>query len=267
MFAASCKEKEKSHDELAIGNWIQLRNRAAILLVTNPKGEWNSSVKIPDVTGKIVKLRGNAKGTWYIDEGQMIITVIESNIEKIWKKNATSFLGIVELTENLMRLKEQSGRIAVWKKTITKKSAGSVSTEPILPWGPVAVNINKNRENDKNRYLCINLNLILKEMMPDQNFPVIHPGAREALLIFLSAFVFNDVKDFKSIKNQNKKIAAILNPYMDNSIQKVKIKHIIVTTSPDQVEEFMIEHSTANAPSSQEDETSEDAEKKTEEKS
>jgi hypothetical protein len=241
-FLTACKEKEKSPSELAVGNWIQSKNRAYILWITNPKGAWNSSVKIPDVTGKIVKSRGSAKGTWHIEEGQMIVTVMESDVEKVWEKNATSFFDIVELTEAQMQLKEDSGRISVWKKTITNKAAVSEDFSSNISMGPVAVNLNKNRSHDKDRYLCLNMNLILKEIMPEQEIPLIHPKAREAVIIFLSSLVFDDVKDFKSIKKQNKKLSAVLNPYMDGSIKEIEIEHVVVTTDPDQVEEFMIEH-------------------------
>jgi len=62
IFFAGCGKKEDSRNEFAVGNWTQYRNRAYILLITNPKGEWNSSVRIADATSKIVKSKGNAKG-------------------------------------------------------------------------------------------------------------------------------------------------------------------------------------------------------------
>ncbi len=61
-----CGEKEKSQDELVLGNWTQYRNRAYILLVMNPKGTWSSSVRIADVTSKIVRSKGNANGSWHM---------------------------------------------------------------------------------------------------------------------------------------------------------------------------------------------------------
>ncbi|MCK5696350.1 MAG: hypothetical protein KAH62_07145 [Desulfobacula sp.] len=71
------------------------------------------------------------------------------------------------------------------KKTKVKKAATSdTDLSPIVPMGSVTVNLNKNRSNDKDRYLCLNLNLILKELMPDQEIPPIHPKAREAAIIF-----------------------------------------------------------------------------------
>jgi len=244
-----CGEKQKTQSEIAVGNWTQLKNRAYILLVTNPKGEWSSSVRIADVTQKIVSSKGNAKGTWHIEKGQMIFTVMDSDIEEIWEKNATIFQDIVELTDGLMQLKDESGRVVVWKKTNAKKAGpAEVDQSVIIPMGPVVVNLNKNRSNDKDRYLCLNLNLVLKELMPDQKISPIHPKARDAAIIFLSSLVFNDAKDFDSIKIQTRKLVDVLNPYMNGFIKEIEIEHVIVAGEIEKVEEFIIEHTISENP-------------------
>lgn len=248
-FVSGCGEKEKSRNEFAVGNWMQYRNRAYILLITNPKGEWSSSVRIADATSKIVKSKGNAKGTWYIENDQIIFTVMESDIEKIWKKNSTTFFKIVELTENLMKVENDTGRIIEWRQTQGRNSEVSeVDFVPVIPMGPVVVNLNKIRSNDKDRYLCLNIDLILKELMPDQEIPPIHPRVREATIVFFSSLVFNDVKDFERIKTQNEKLVDIINPYMENFVKDVDIKHVIVATEIERVEEFMIEHTLTGKP-------------------
>ena len=84
-------------------------------------------------------------------------------------------------------------------------------------------------------------------MIPGQEIPRIHPKAREAAVIFLSSLVFDDVKDFTSLEKQNKKLVAVLNPYMEGSIKEIKIEHAIVTTDIDKVEEFMIENTIVEA--------------------
>ncbi|WP_300456950.1 flagellar basal body-associated FliL family protein [Desulfobacula sp.] len=249
---AGCGEREKTQNELAVGNWTQLRNRAYILLITNPKGEWNSSVRISDATSKIVKSKGNAKGKWHIEQDQMIFTVLESDIEEAWTKNTTIFFDIVGIMENEMQLKDESGRIAVWKKTNVKKAAiVEDGLEIILPMGTVVVNLNKHRSNDKDRYLCLNLNLVLKDLMPDQEIPQIHPKARDAAITFLSSLVFNDVKSFDRIKAGSRKLVDVLNPYMKGFIKDIVIEHVIVATEIDKVEEFIIEHTLKPTPDSE----------------
>ncbi len=260
--AAGCGEEEKTQNEFVVGNWTQFKNRAYILLIANPKGGWNSSVRIADATSKIVKSKGNAKGTWHIEKGQMIFTVLESDIEEIWEKNATIFLDIVEITETTMQLREESGHVVVWKKTTGKKpAAAQEDIVPTISMGPVVVNLNKNRSNDKDRYLCLDLHLVLKELMPGQEVPPIHPRAREAAIIFLSSLVFNDVKDFDSIKAQNKKLVKIINPYMEGFIKDISIEHVIVATEIEKVEEFIIEHTLTEDPGEGESEEGQEKEK------
>ena len=254
LLSTGCGEKkEEGHTELAVGNWTLLRNRTYILLITNPKGEWSSSVRIADATSKIVKSKGNAKGTWYIDGNQMVFSVGESDIEEIWEKNSTLSFSIISMSETEMHMEDDSGRILVWKKTNTQK-AESVDEEVqvIMPMGPVVVNLNKHRSNDKDRYLCLNLNLVLKELMPDQEPPPIHPRAYDAAIIFLSSLVQNDVRDFDRIRQRGEELASIINPYLDGMIGEIDIEHVIVANDSTKVEEFIIEHTMVYDPESEE---------------
>jgi len=175
--------------------------------------------------------------------------VMESDIEEIWERNATRFFNIVELTGARMELEDESGRTIVWKQTQSQQvEVSEEDLTPVIPMGPVVVNLNKVRSNDKDRYLCMNLDLVLKELMPEQQIPPVHPRVREAATIFLSALVFKDVKDFNGIKEQNKKLVEIINPYMEGFIKEIDIKHVIVATEIERVEEFIIEHTLTDEP-------------------
>jgi Flagellar basal body-associated protein FliL len=238
-----CGEKEKGDEDLVVGNWTQYRNRAYILLVVSPTGNWNSSVRIADATSKIVKSKGDAQGTWHIESGQLIFTVTDSTIEEIWEKNATSFFEIVELGERIMLLKEENGRVAEWKKNRPQRSnKDGEETAVTISMKPITVNLNKNRSNKQNRYLCLKMKMILKELMPDQTIPVMHPKAQEAAIIFLSSLVYENVKDFDQVKIQRLKLLDVLNPYMEGFIKDIEIEHVIIATTIEKVEEFIIEH-------------------------
>jgi hypothetical protein len=257
-----CGEREKGNEDLVVGNWTQYRNRAYILLVISPKGTWDSSVRIADATSKIVKSKGNAKGTWHMEEGQLIFTVMTSDIQEIWEQNDTSFFEIVELGEQIMLLKEENGRVSEWKKSRSKKSGDAVTEAAVvISMKPLAVNLNKNRSNTQDRYLCLNMNLVLKELMPDQQIPSLHPKAREASVIFLSSLVYEDVKDFDQVNFQKSKLVDVLNPYMEGFIKDIEIEHVIISTTMEKVEEFIIEHTMSPKKEGEE----EGGEKKTEE--
>lgn len=257
MSLAGCGEKKKSDEELVIGNWTQYRNRAYVLLIIHSKGVWDSSVRVADATSKIVKAKGNAKGSWHMEEGQLIFTVVESDIEEIWEKNNTSFFEIVALDENQMQLKEENGRVGEWKKTKTgkaDKADGPVAEVISMP--PYAVNLNKHSSNAKDRYFCLKMNLRLKEIMPGQEVPQFHPRARDAAVLFLSSLVYGDVSDFDRIKEQKLRLKDVLNPYMDGLIQEIEIAHVIIASSYTRVEEFIIEHTLGGTGKSEGDEAS-----------
>jgi len=243
FFITGCGERKKSQDELVVGNWSQEKNRAYILLVTNQRGEWSSSVKISDATSKIVKSKGNAKGEWHIEKNQIIFIVMESDIEDLWEKNKTIFYDIVDLTENRMHLKDEDGAVSVWSKTrIDKPSESEANQAPFISMAPVVVNLNKNRSNDKDRYLCLKMNIILNELMPGKKIPPDHPKIHDAIILFFSSLVYDDVKDFDGLKGQSQKLVNILNPYMEGMVKEIAIENVILATEIDKVEEFLIEH-------------------------
>lgn len=238
-----CGEKEKGDADLVTGNWTQLRNRAYILLVISPKGNWESSVRIADATSKIVSSKGAAQGSWHMEEGQLIFTVVESDIEEIWEKNDTSFFEIVELGERLMLLKEESGRVAEWKKTGSQKGKATEEEQArVISMAPYTVNLNKISSNDTDEYLCLKMNLVLNEVMPDQEVPQFHPRARDAAILFLSSLIAADVQDFDLVKLQKDKLVDVINPYMDGVVKDIEIEQVIIVPSIEQVEEFVIEH-------------------------
>ena len=236
-------EREANPDELVLGNWTQYRNRAYVLLIIQAQGTWNSSVRIADVTSKIVKSKGDASGSWHMDGDQLIFTVMETNIESVWQKNDTKVFDIVELTKDRMQLKEESGWVGEWKKNLPQKAQGPEGDlAPVIAMAPMAVNLNKISSASSDRYLCMSMQIRLKELMPGQEVPMVHPKAREAVLLFLSSLIHDDVQDFERIKLQQAKLVNILNPYMDGVVKAVDIDRVIVASSMDKVETFLIEH-------------------------
>lgn len=238
--------KEKKDTDLVPGNWIYYRNRTYILTAMDMKGTWTSSVRIADVTSKIVDSRGTAGGTWHLDEGQLIFTVEASDIEDVWKKNDTRFYKVLELSKHLMVLEGENGRKEEWKKTVPQKGKeGSGALNPIVSMAPYAVNLDKHSSNVQDRYLCLSMHLELMELMPEQPVPQFHPRARDAAIIYLSSLTYDDVSDFDRIKIQKEKVKDVLNPYMEGLIKEVVIDHVVVAVSAAKVEEFMIEHRAA----------------------
>lgn len=239
-------EKEKKDTDLVLGNWVHYRNRTYILIAVDMKGTWRSSVRIADVTSKIVDSRGAASGTWHLDEGQLIFAVVVSDIDNVWKKNETYFYKVLELRDHLMVLESENGRKEEWKKTVRpqgKEAPGAVNS--IVTMAPYAVNLNKHSSNAQDRYLCLSMHMDLMELMPEQPVPQFHPRARDAAIMYLSSLTYDDVSDFDRIKVQKEKVKDVLNPYMEGLIKDVIIDHVVIAVSAAKVEEFIIEHTVA----------------------
>ncbi len=237
------KEKEPSFEELVLGSWNRYNNKAYTILFIRANGGWESDVRIEGSSSRIVKVKGKASGTWIVGEGNLILTVIESNIEGIWEKEATLFLEIMELNKDFMRLRYPNQRIFKWKRAqVKKKAEGSVSLDPVARMKPLVVNLNKIRSHDKDRYLCLNLDLELYDLMPDETVPIIHPEVREASIVFLSSLIYKDVKTLEDVKFAIKKLEIILSPYLNDNLKGIKVNHVVISTSYDKVEEFLIEH-------------------------
>ncbi len=240
---AGCGDTKTSDKEMVLGHWTQHRNRAYILLVINPKGTWESSVRIADATSKIVASKGEAEGTWHLQDGQLIFTVMESTIDDVWAKNNTYVFEVVELHDHRMLLQEENGRRAEWKKTGARKPGDKdENTAVTIPMAPIAVNLNKISAGSPDRFLCISMELVLRELMPGQKIPRVHPRAKEAAIVFLSSLIHGDVEDFDKVQDQKSRLKGVLNPYMDGVIEDINIKRVIVSTSMEKVEEFFIEH-------------------------
>jgi len=239
-------EREKKDMDLVLGNWVYYSNRTYVLTVIDMKGTWTSSVRVADVTSKIVDSRGTASGTWHLDEGQLIFTVVASDINDVWEKEGTYFYKVLELSDHLMVLEGENGRKQEWKKTVRSKGKDSPgAANPIVTMAPYAVNLDKHSSNARDRYLCLSMHLELMELMPEQPVPQFHPRARDAAIMYLSSLTYENVSDFDRIKVQKKKVKDILNPYMDGLIKDVVIDHVVVAVSAAKVEEFIIEHTVA----------------------
>lgn len=229
--------------ETVVGGWSKQSGDSYTYLRIKNEGKWDATINIADYTSKIIQVRGRASGKWHIEENNFVLTVFESNISKIFKKNVTSFFEIKTLSEEVLELVDTNGQIIVWKSVTPKKNQASLKNVNSIRMAPFTVNLNKVRSRDKDRYLCLNLKIVLKEFMPGAQLPKIHPKAREAALIFLSSLVYKDIRDLEKVEGIQGDLKTILNPYVGGMIKKVEIDHVIVSSTIDRVEEFLIEHS------------------------
>ncbi len=238
-----CSGETKQITKQITGNWTRFKNHNYILLIIKTNGTWDSSVRMTDATSRIVKSKGSADGTWHVEGSSIIFSVANSDIDTVWKPGEIVFYEILQLEDELLELKDDQGNTTTWKRNRPSKQTLTPEDENrILSMKPVTVNLNKNRSADKDRYLCLNMALRLKELVPGTPVPAIHPRARDAAIVYLSSLVFEDVRDFDRVKAQKKKLISIMNPYMDDMIKDIEIDHVLIASSMTKVEEFIIEH-------------------------
>ena len=244
MIAGCAKEKKPDVNELLLGTWSQHRNKTYLVLMIKAQGGWNADVRVEGATSRIIEKRGAANGTWQVVDKQLVITVAESDIEAFWGKNKKLVVfDILELNKDEMHLRYENGSVHVWKRAkIPAKGQEPENLPRMIKMAPLVVNLNKIRSHDKDRYLCLDLELILKSSLPGMAVPVLHPRAREAALLFLSSLIYKDVSTLDGVKQVTKNLEVMLNPYLDNQLDNIKINHVVISSSTDKVQEFLIEH-------------------------
>ncbi|MBF0414044.1 MAG: flagellar basal body-associated FliL family protein [Desulfamplus sp.] len=234
--------------ELLLGSWSRYNNRVYTLLIIRANGNWSSDLRVEGATSKIIERKGEATGTWSIEDNKLIMKVLTSEMEDVWAIGELT-LEIVEIDNKVLTLKYPNSRIITWKKASVvkkeKKAEGEVVTtiSPTITIKPIVVNLNKISSNDKDRYLCLALEVQLQEMDTTAIVPKLHPRALDAAILFLSSLMYNDVKTFDEMKVVTQKLTKILNPYFDGMVTDVILNHIMVSSSVDKVDEFIIEHS------------------------
>ncbi|MBF0376550.1 MAG: flagellar basal body-associated FliL family protein [Desulfamplus sp.] len=232
--------------QLLLGSWSRYNNRVYTLLILRANGNWSSDYRIEGATSKIVERKGEASGTWKLDDKALTFTVVTSDMEEVWP-TGTVALEIVSIDEKSITLRYPNARLITWTKARVekdkKKEEGAASINPIITMKPIVVNLNKLSSKDNDRYLCLALELHLEEMEATAAIPKLHPRAWDSTIIFLSSLLYNDVKTFDEMKLVTDRLTRILNPYLDGLLADVTSTHIMVSSSIDKVDEFIIEHS------------------------
>ncbi|MBF0229766.1 MAG: flagellar basal body-associated FliL family protein [Desulfamplus sp.] len=232
--------------QLLLGTWSRYNNRVYTLLIIRANGNWSSDYRIEGATSKIVERKGEASGTWKLEDKRLTFTIVSSDMEEIWP-TGTIELEIITIEKRSMTLKYPNSRLITWTKARVekdkKKEEGVASINPIITMKPIVVNLTKLSSKDNDRYFCVALELHLEEMEATAAIPKLHPRAWDSTILFLSSLVYNDVKTFDETKLVTNRLTKILNPYLDGLLTEVASTHIMVSSSMDKVDEFIIEHS------------------------
>ena len=180
--------RKPSYEKLLVGEWNRYINEADNILTIQKRYKWELKINNNLYDIKSLNETKKALGTWKIENGNLVLSVIHSTINNnIWKKNEIFYYEIIEINNNTMKLRSVNEGESVWKKIQRKK--GEKLSE-IIKIEPIIVNLNKTNSNEKDRYLYIDMELnLLKKIKVSKNQPFLfHPKAKEAIIIFLSSF-------------------------------------------------------------------------------
>jgi len=234
-----CGPTEQLGDERFFGSWRFKHGRVHTIITFRANSTWISDIRIADRFEKIVDKKGNIEGKWAVEAGSLKMTPLESGFESEWKVGKTYNYEIVEVNKDFLRLKDDLGRVRNWTRVRGQKKEGKDASVSKVNVGPIVVNVKKSKKYIKDRYLCIDLQLVLSIDGAEQPIPKIHPRVREAAILNMSYLTYDELNTNKKIGDLKTKIKRILNPYMQGAIDEVIINDIAVTRKWDIVEEFL----------------------------
>ncbi len=231
-------------DEQLLGSWIQEDEITYIGIHLNPEGMWDSNVKIANPRSRIVAFKGNASGTWYVQEKKLVMTVTDSSIEKIWKKDGIYSFLVGEVLASRISLQNARGKEIQWEREGMQNQV-SEEADNVISMAPIAVNLDKISSNTKDSYLCVKIKILLKELMPGTPVPSMHPKIRDAAVLFLSSLIYDQVRNFDAMDRQKEALVNVLNPYLDGAIKQIDLEDVLIATSWEKVEEFLMKFAVA----------------------
>ena len=246
IIAFACGKKQP--EDLIVGPW---RMEGGDTVYTFRKNQGWISLKTKEGEADAEKGAEDEKveGTWAIERPEddrktyVIITPSETVDETPWKKGQPVRFELVDLTLKELVLKRENGDVEKWLK-VGKHTEGEQAVVPglvNLPLDPVVANLRRDRENEPPRYLCMNINLTLKNgegleyvkhvVDPESKKESyhIHPRINDVTLLFLSSLSYNDVKTLDKVRLVLGQFKKALEPYFGGKLLYINLTRVVVT--------------------------------------
>lgn len=210
--------------------------------------------------GEAAETGGEEKveGQWAFDrpEGEkkiyLSITPSETVDETPWRKGKPVRFELVEISLKELVLKRENGDLEKWLK-LGKHTEGDAAVVPgvvTLPLAPLVVNLRRERENEALRYLCMKIDLVLKngegldyvrhvvEPESKKESYHIHPRINDVTLMYLSSLYYKDVKTLDRVKVVLTQYKKMLDPYFEGKLMYVNLTKVVVTPKSESAMEF-----------------------------
>ncbi|MFH2066071.1 MAG: flagellar basal body-associated FliL family protein [Pseudomonadota bacterium] len=223
------------------------KGREHNILIYRANGTWQSQIRKEGRLGRVVTKQEEFLGTWTVSDGFLSMTATQAIVGDTWKIGETISFEIVEIAELTMQLKKPNGTIETWVRVKSQKTEGKESIVQALSFKPIVVNLSKEKAGSKDHYLCIELEFVLKSVMPEGTpLPDLHPKVREAIVFYLSSLTYAEVNTMDKVAGIKNNLLQLVNPYSKDQIENISIRNITVTSRWDSVEAFLSQYKDAS---------------------
>jgi hypothetical protein len=244
-----CSKEDTPADGRFIGSWRIKKGRGYKDLTFLADGTWQSKVrKEGGQSGKAIAKDEEFSGTWVVADGFLNMTATQAKVGNEWIIGEKITFTIIEITESNMQIKKPDGTIETWAKILKQQAEGKERPAKVLSIKPIVVNLSKEKPVSKDRYLCIELKLVLKPseekvVAPGEEkvvapLPKIHPKVKEAMIFHLSSLTYSEINTMDKLGAVRNMLLQIINPYAKGQIESISIQNITVTSQWKSVEAF-----------------------------
>lgn len=248
---SACAEKQKDDDRLMLlGNWRASHMNVHTVLTLRNNGSWQAEDRVEGRHTRIVEKRGKSTGRWNLESKDRIVFSVETAEEAaMWPAGSMQSFDITSKDAGLMVFKREGGRTLEWRKIRAERpEEGEVLLHQVVNMPPLLVNVARSRLLERQRFLCMEMEFVLSLETPVQipeeipPPPPLHPEVREILLFYLSSLEYKDINSFDKVKAQRLHLRQMLNPYFENRLHEIEVRNIIVASSKESFEEFILQY-------------------------
>jgi hypothetical protein len=264
LFLVAC-EKESQERGIIVGPWKETIASYHTIISFRANGSFGTIRLVEGQHSKIDDKAERVKvdGKWQLlppeVDGDPLLLIMTPEVvagDTPWEVDTPVTYLIERLTSNRMMLRSPTGERLAWDRLKSIKAPeeeGGISLVHVTT-GPLVVALAKERLNEENRYLCLQLDLTLKDLdgvayVEDERLPSgeptgiykLHPSIYEAIVLHLSRLRHRDVRSLKRIGEVVADLDRILTPYMGDRLQEVKVVKVVITSTRDGVDAFVAE--------------------------
>jgi flagellar basal body-associated protein FliL len=235
LLLGACSSHEKSTPELLRGLWQVKEGHIVRVIVFQKTGNWTSQGRIPDDVTGIIRKTETVSGKWTLKKNTLEMTGPKPPMETPWNSAGINAFAITRISAGRMQIKLASGKTRDLSRPeqAAPETASGVSN---ILLDPFVVNLRNTDPLGVERYICIDLNLVLKRHAAEA---LVYPKVREAVIFFLNSKTFDEVNTLEKIQALRDQLFLLIAPYMNGNLDAVEIKAVMVTSLKEAINSFL----------------------------